>query len=597
MQSFLPTSVKEVQALGWDYLDVILISGDAYIDHPSFGVAVIARVLEHLGLHVAVLPQPNWRDDLRDFKKLGPPRLFFGIAAGSMDSMINHYTANKRLRSDDAYTPGDKAGSRPDYATYVYTKIVKDLYPETPVILGGIEASLRRLVHYDYWSDTLKPSILFDTKADMLVYGMGEKVMKDIVHHLLQGKSIGDLQDIPQTAYLAKPTVLQETDNTVIIPDWKQCRHDKKLFAQAFAVIETESNKMQSKRILQSHGDVVVVVNPPYTALSQKDIDEPYELPYTRMPHQRYMKKEAIPAYEMIRNSINIHRGCFGGCSFCTISAHQGKFIQSRSDASVLKELEAVVKTPGFKGQISDLGGPSANMYKMQGKDLTICKPCKRPSCIFPEVCKNLNTDHTPLMQLYQKVQQHSAVKRISIGSGIRHDMLVDSKYPHPSHEKYLTKVILEHTSGRLKVAPEHTSDEVLRLMRKSSFRSFVQLKRLFDNINKKHGLRQQLIPYLISAHPGTKTIDMAELAAKTKELNYRLEQVQDFTPTPMTLSSVMYYTGLDPYTMQPVYVPKTKDERLLQRKFFFWYKTEYFSELRNYLMKIKRIDLVKRLF
>lgn len=597
MSAFLPTSVKEIQTLGWTHIDVILITGDAYIDHPSFGVAVIGRVLEKLGLHVAILPQPNWRDDLRDFKKLGQPRLFFGIASGSMDSMINHYTANKRLRSDDAYTPGNKAGSRPDYATYVYTKIVKELYPETPVILGGIEASLRRFVHYDYWSDMLKPSILFDTKADLLVYGMGEKAIKEIALKLQQGESFSNLTHVPQTAYLKATKNIQSTKDTIIIADWKTCKQDKKQFAKAFAIIETESNKVQAAQLIQSHGDVTVFVNPPYTSYTQQEIDEPYELPYTRLPHPRYQKKEPIPAYEMIRNSINIHRGCFGGCSFCTISAHQGKFILSRSEKSIVKEIEQLTKMPDFKGHISDLGGPSANMYQMQGKDLIICNTCKRPSCIFPEVCKNLNTDHTALIHLYQKVQQHPKIKRITIGSGIRHDMLIGTKYPHPSHEKYLTKVILEHTSGRLKVAPEHTESTVLKLMRKPSFSSFIQLKELFEKINKKHGLKQQLIPYLISAHPGTKTTDMANLAAITSSLNYRLEQVQEFTPTPMTLSSVMYYTGLDPYTMEPVYIPKQKEERMLQKLFFFWYMPENKITLTKILFKLHKDDLIKRIW
>lgn len=596
--SWLPTSVKEMQALGWTYADVILISGDAYIDHPSFGIAVLARLLEKMGLKVAVIPQPNWQDDLRDFKKLGRPRLFFGVSSGSMDSMINNYTGNKRKRSDDAYSPGGKAGNRPDYATMVYTNILKQIYPDIPVIIGGIEASLRRLAHYDYWSDKIKPSILAETQADLLVYGMGEKPMKEIVTRLQSGVPFSTLKDIPQTAFRcpAKNIPVFEGD-TKTIASFESCTSNKKEFALAFKTIEEESNKIQSARLVQIHGNNAVVVNPPYALLSQEEIDEPYELKYYRIPHPRYEKKGAIPAFEMIRYSVNIHRGCFGGCSFCTISAHQGKFVQSRSEGSVIKEVKEIASQPDFRGHLSDLGGPSANMYRMKGINPEICAKCSRYSCIHPKVCKNLITDHTPLLELYKKVAAIPGIKKVTIGSGIRYDLFIQNPYPHPSHKKYLTEVMQKHVSGRLKVAPEHTEDHVLRMMRKPSFRLFEQLKMQFEQFNQKHNLKQQLIPYLISAHPGTRHIDMANLAAKTSQMHYHLEQVQEFTPTPMTLSSVIYHTGIDPYTLEQVFVPFKKEDRQLQHKFFFWYKPENRKELESFLYKTGHNQLASSLF
>ncbi len=576
-----------MQALGWDRADVILISGDAYIDHPSFGIAVLARLLEKMGLKVAVIPQPNWQDDLRDFKKLGSPKLFFGVSSGSMDSMINNYTGNKRKRSDDAYSPGGRAGSRPDYATIVYTKILKNLYPETPVIIGGIEASLRRLVHYDYWADTIKPSILTESQADMLVYGMGEKPLKEITQKLQSGGTFDELKSIPQTAYLCTSNAIPTFEGiTKTIASYEDCVKQKKEFASSFRTIEEESNKLNSARIIQLHGKIAVVVNPPYSVYSQEEIDEPYSLVYHRQPHPRYQKKDSIPAFEMIRHSVNIHRGCFGGCSFCTISAHQGKFVLSRSENSILNEVKEIASHPDFKGHLSDLGGPSANMYRMKGINSDLCAKCNRYSCIYPKVCKNLNTDHTPLLELYQKVSKLSGIKKITIGSGIRYDLFLQNPYPHPSHKNYLSEVVKNHVSGRLKVAPEHTEEHILRMMRKPSFKLFEQLKMQFDQINQKYKLNQQLIPYFISAHPASTNIDMANLASKTRQLNFHLEQVQEFTPTPMTLSSVIYFTGIDPYTLEQVFVPYKKEDRQLQRKFFFWYKPENRQELQSFLQK-----------
>lgn len=578
---WLPTSAKEVEARGWDYIDVILFNGDAYIDHPSFGASVIGRVLESQGLRVAIVPQPNWRDDLRDFRKLGRPRLFFGVTAGSMDSMVNHYTANKRRRSDDAYTADGIAGQRPDYASIVYCDILKKLYPEVPIVLGGIEASLRRFVHYDYWSDSLKPSILVDTKADILSYGMGEKALVEIARRFMNGDSVESMTDIPQTAYLRPSSLLQsiKTENDIELSSFEKSQKDKVAFALDFKTIEEESNKWHANRILQRMGDKLLIVNPQHEPWTQDEVDASFDLPYTRLPHPRYKGKN-IPAYEMIRHSVNLHRGCFGGCSFCTISAHQGKFVVSRSEKSIMQEIDKVTQMPDFKGYLSDLGGPSANMYNLHGQNTELCQKCKRPSCIFPNICKNLNTDHKPLTELYKRVASNPNIKKAFIGSGIRYDLLLNYDKPTPDKMDYIRQLIESHVSGRLKVAPEHTSDNVLNMMRKPSFKLFRQFNQIFMAENEKIGLRQQLIPYFISSHPASTKRDMAQLMLETKMLDFKLEQVQDFTPTPMTLSTTIYYTGINPYTMEQVYTAKTKDEKLEQRKFFFWYKPEFRHEI-----------------
>jgi uncharacterized radical SAM protein YgiQ len=570
LTDWLPTTQKEVTLRGWDYLDVILFSGDAYVDHPSFGAAVIGRLLEAEGLRVAIVPQPDWRGDYRDFKKLGVPRLFFGVAPGAMDSMVNHYTANKRLRSDDAYTPDKRAGMRPDYPSIVYTKILKELYPETPVLLGGIEASLRRLAHYDYWQDRLRPGILADSPADLLIYGMGEKPVRELVKRLREGVPFAQVKNLPQTAYLT-PDEPVSTDDIELF-SFEECLKDKRKQAQNFRAIEEESNKYCASRILQKTGNRVVVVNPPYPPITEAELDASYDLPYTRMPHPKY-KDKLIPAYEMIRCSVNIHRGCFGGCAFCTISAHQGKFIVSRSRESILKEVRAIAGMPGFKGYISDLGGPSANMYRMQGTDETLCRKCRKPSCLAPVICKNLHADHAPLLDLYHMAGRTPGVKKIFIGSGVRYDLLLhryEDERLNRSARRYTEELIAGHVSGRLKVAPEHTEEHVLKLMRKPPFRLFEQFNALFDRTNEAHHLRQQLVPYFISSHPGCTAADMAELAAKTKKLHFRLEQVQDFTPTPMTLATEMYYTGFHPYTLECIYCARKKEEKLAQRRFFF---------------------------
>ena len=600
---WLPTSQKEIKNLGWEQPDVILFTGDAYVDHPSFGAAVIGRVLEDEGLKVAIVPQPNWQDDLRDFEKLGAPRLFFAVTAGNMDSMVNHYTAGKRKRSNDSYTPGGRFGQRPDYATITYSNILKKLFPEIPLIIGGIEASLRRLTHYDYWSDKLMPSILIDSGADLLFYGMGEKSIVEFSRLVQKGVPVSNLTTIPQTAFCLENTAGYATKkewDEMELASHEECLADKKKFARNFMYIEEESNKMEAKKLLQQAGTKKIVVNPPWPVFNEDEIDHVYELPYTRMPHPRYAGKGVIPAYEMIRHSINIHRGCFGGCTFCTISAHQGKFIASRSEKSVLKEVEQVTQMPDFKGYISDLGGPSANMYKMKGIHEEICRKCKRPSCIFPTICKNLDTSHKPMLDLYEKVRLNPKIKKAFVGSGIRYDMILEktgNEKTDKTNREYLREVIKNHVSGRLKVAPEHTSDDVLKFMRKPKFKLFEELAQEFKKINEEEKLDQQLIPYFISSHPGSKPEDMANLAIQTKNMDFRLEQVQDFTPTPMTLATVIYYSGYHPYTLEKVYTARNQKDKREQRKFFFWYKREFRKSIIKELKTKGRNDLIKELF
>jgi uncharacterized radical SAM protein YgiQ len=599
---WLPLTMKEVQTRGWNEIDVVLISGDAYVDHPSFGTAVIGRLIEDEGFKVAIVAQPNWQDDLRDFKKFGRPKYFFGVTGGCMDSMVNHYTANKRLRSTDAYTPGGEAGFRPDYATVVYSKILKELYPDVPVLIGGIEASLRRVTHYDYWADKLFPTILEDSKADLLVYGMGDQPLRDMLKLLKKGVPFSNLSTIKQVAFLQdKSEELPKNKNweSIALSSHEECLEDKIKYAANFKIVEVESNKLDARRITQDIGDKRLVINPPYKTMTEKEIDQSFDLPYTRLPHPKYAKRGAIPAYDMIKFSINMHRGCFGGCSFCTISAHQGKFIASRSEKSILAEVDEVVAHPDFKGYISDIGGPSANMYRMKGKEQSICDRCSSPSCIHPVICSNLDTSHKPMTELYRKIDAHAGVKKAFVGSGIRYDLLVDDfnqNNDDNNHEEYIEQVITRHVSGRLKVAPEHTSDATLKVMRKPSFKYFHKFKEKYDQISEKHGLKQQLIPYFISSHPGCENEDMANLAVETKDMGFQLEQVQDFTPTPMTVATVIYYSGVHPYTLKPYKTVKDKEEKLNQRRFFFWYKRENHSYIRESLRKANRLDLADKL-
>ncbi len=575
-QQFLPVTREEMDRLGWEQADVILVSGDAYVDHPAFGTAVLARIAEHCGLRIAVLPQPNWRDDLRDFKKLGPPKYFFGVSAGAMDSMVNHYTARRRKRSEDAYTPGGRPGYRPDMASVVYTRILKQLYPDTPVLLGGVEASMRRLSHYDYWEDRVRPSVLLESGADMLVYGMAEMPFMRVIELLERGVPFSSLHNMLQTVFVNgkdDPLPPLKGRKETFLPSHEACLSDKRVFADTFRIIEEASNRTDPDRLIQPHGDKMVVVNPPFPLPDRPGTDLPWDLPFTRLPHPRYQKKPAIPAYEMIKHSVTLHRGCFGGCSFCAISAHQGKFISSRSERSVLQELEKIVQTPGFKGHITDLGGPTANMYRMGGVDSAVCRKCRRPSCIFPNICHNLNFDHNPLIRLYDKALAVPGVKKVTIGSGIRYDMLEgqsESVSKAYGLKEYTRKLLLRHVSGRLKVAPEHTETQVLRSMRKPPFSSFERFHLRFREVCRKEGLSWQLVPYFISGHPGCRERDMESLASTVKQTGLRPEPVQEFTPTPMTLSTTMYYTGIDPYSGKKVFSARSDEAKKRQKAYFF---------------------------
>ena len=584
LTDFLPTTKKEVELRGWDALDVILFSGDAYVDHPSFGAAVIGRVLEAAGYRVAIVPQPDWHGDYRDFKKLGRPRLFFGISPGCMDSMVNKYTANRRLRSEDAYSPDGRHDARPEYPTIVYSRILRELFPDVPIVLGGIEASLRRLTHYDYWQERLRPSILCDAPADLISYGMGEKTILEIARRLDEGQPVSALHDLPQIVFLANRADIPGgiSDQDIVLHSHEECLRDKRKQAENFRLIEEQSNMIHAQRLIQpiampNSPQSLVVVTPPYPPMTTEELDASFDLPYTRQPHPKY-KGKRIPAYEMIKHSVNIHRGCFGGCAFCTISAHQGKFITCRSKESILREVQQVTQMPDFRGYLSDLGGPSANMYGMKGRNIKACEKCKRPSCIHPQICPNLDTNHSDLLDIYRAVDALPGIKKSFIGSGVRYDLILHHSKDEATNRAamdYARELITRHVSGRLKVAPEHTSDRVLRLMRKPSFQLFYDFKRIFDRINQEEHLNQQLLPYFISSHPGCTESDMAQLAEITKKLNFHLEQVQDFTPTPMTVSTETWYTGYDPYTLEKVYSAHSPKEKLAQRQYFFWYKKE----------------------
>lgn len=601
LTDFLPTTKKECNLRGWEQLDVILFSGDAYVDHPAFGSAVIGRVLEAQGYRVAIVSQPDWHGDYRDFKKLGRPRLFFAVSPGNMDSMVNHYTANRRMRHDDAYSPDSRHDLRPDYPSVVYTQILKKLYPDVPVALGGIEASLRRLTHYDYWQNKLMKPILCDSGADILLYGMGEKNTLQLCRELEKGRKISEIDDIPQTVFLRKKENIFGgiKSDDIVLHSFEECQHNKKSHAENFRHIEEESNRIHAQRILQPVGNLYAVQNPMFPPLTTEELDAAYDLPYTRLPHPKY-KGKTIPAYEMIKFSINMHRGCFGGCAFCTISAHQGKFVVCRSKESILREAQQITQMPDFKGYISDLGGPSANMYGMHGRNIKACEHCKRPSCIDPAICSNLITDHAKLLEIYRAVDNLPGIKKSFIGSGVRYDLVLHKSKDERSNTNAITyarELISKHVSGRLKVAPENTSNKVLKFMRKPSFKLFYEFKRLFDKINQEEGLKQQIIPYFISSHPGCEEEDMAELAVITKNLDFHLEQVQDFTPTPMTVSTTAFYTGYDPYTLEPIFCAKTPKEKLAQRMFFFWYKPEERRNIEKELKRIGRADLIAKLY
>ena len=644
LTDWLPTTRREMELHGWNTVDVVIFSADAYVDHPSFGAAVIGRIIEAEGFRVCIVPQPDWHGDFRDFRRFGRPRLCFMVAPGGMDSMVNKYTAARRLRSEDAFSPDGRHDMRPEMPTIVYTRILKSLYPDCPVVLGGIEASLRRVSHYDYWKQQLRPSILEESGADLITYGLGDLPTIELVH-LLENRlghhrdecvvNVKDFHEllrkypIRQTVALMKREDIPGgiTPDDIVLASHETCLADRKAHAKNFRHIEEESNSMEPKRLIQplerhyttdaqmrcipcetqgvsernesDKGIRYVIVNPMFPSMTQEQIDHSFDLPYTRLPHPKY-KGKTIPAYEMIKFSVNLHRGCFGGCAFCTISAHQGKFIMSRSKESILREVKEIIKMPDFKGYLSDLGGPSANMYAMRGKNQDICRKCRKPSCIHPTVCPNLNADHGPLLDIYRAVDALPGIKKSFIGSGVRYDLLL---HPYKDEtlrkhaEEYTRQLILNHVSGRLKVAPEHTSAKVLSIMRKPDFSQFHNFKRIFDDINRRAGLKQQIIPYFMSSHPGCHAEDMAELAAETKDLDFRLEQVQDFTPTPMTVATTCWYTGYHPYTLEPIFTAISPEEKQRQRMFFFWYKPEEKQHIISELRRMNRPDLIARLY
>lgn len=564
----IPTSVKEVQRLGWDYIDVIFFTGDAFVDHPSFGTACIARYLEKFGYRVAVVPQPNWKDDLRDFRKLGAPRLYFAVNSGAMDSMVNHYTAARRLRHEDAYTPDGQFGRRPDRAVTVYTKILKRLWPDVPVVIGGVEASLRRLAHYDYWDNSIHPSILVDSGADWLCYGMGERTMLELTRAIESGRNLRQMENIAQLAFYRKGTC--KLDGALVLHSYEQCLEEPRSFAENFHQIEVHANMLTPQTLVEPVGDGYVRVNPPLPPATTEEMDSFWDLPFTKKPHPRY-KGKRIPAYDMIKDSIITHRGCFGGCNFCTIAAHQGKFIQSRSEESILKEVRELAAMPEFRGNISDLGAPTANMYGMHGKDPSRCAVCRRKSCLFPSPCSNMDRNHERVLALYRRVDAVKGIRHSYIGSGVRYDLFLDEKgFVDGSGKKYLRELMLRHTSGRLKVAPEHTEDKVLYYMAKPSFRLFERLRAEFDKINREEGTHTELVPYFISSHPGCTLQDMRKLASNRSLKGIWMEQVQDFMPTPMTTSSIMFCTGLDPRTMKEVFVEHDPERKKEQKSLFF---------------------------
>jgi len=594
-------SKEEGTRRGWDQFDVILITGDAYVDHPSFGAAVIGRVLEATGYSVGIIAQPNWRDDLRDFRKMGEPRLFFGVTAGNMDSMVNHYTAGKRKRSDDAYTAGGAAGFRPDYATVVYSRILKQLYPDIPIVIGGIEASMRRASHYDYWSDAVKPSVLIESGADLLVYGMADQVIPEVAHQFSNKNFLpGHLEQSAWVANAHEAELLIKTRSVIQLPSHESCMASKESFSEAFKTIEEASVNRTPFTLIQPTGNQWVVINPPAAVPDSPALDAVYNLPYTRLPHPRYKKRGDIPAYRMIRNSVTIHRGCFGGCSFCTISLHQGKEISSRSEDSILQELNTIIQTEGFDGVITDLGGPSANMYRMNGIDRGMCQKCKRPSCLWPKVCGNLNFDHRPLTALYQKASKVPGIKKIYVGSGIRYDLLTGHPKPLVSKyglDHYTETLIRNHVSGRLKVAPEHSDPRVLSLVRKPSFDVYLDFRKRFYEISRRCGLKQEIIPYLIGSLPGSDVQAMGRLAADLAATGYKPEQVQDFTPTPMTLATTLFHTGFHPDHKKRVFTPRGDHDRRLQRMFLFWHKPENREAVIKTLKAHHQMHLVTKIY
>ena len=586
--SFLPATPQEVKALGWDYVDVVLVTGDAYVDHPSFAMALVGRVLEAEGLRVAILAQPRW-DNCADFRKFGKPRLFFGVSAGNMDSMINKYTHNRKLRSTDDFSPGAVPGLRPDRATIIYSQRAREAYPDAPVIIGGIEATMRRFAHYDYWSDTVRKSVLLDAKADLLVYGMGERQVREAAARLKAGEKIQALRDIRGTAYPlgARETSALAIPGAVELPTAGEVTGDRIKFSTATRLIYENSNPFNAAVLVQKSEGKAVVQNPPALPLSTAEMDFIYGLPFTKLAHPSY--RQPIPALEMIKDSIVLHRGCFGGCSFCSLTLHQGRFIQSRSPASVEQEAQRLLKTPRHPGNISDLGAPSANMYEMRGRDMKVCHACRKLSCVHPVICPNLNTDHKPLLALMRRIRAVKGLKKAFVASGIRMDLALKCG-------EYISEIARFHTGGLLKVAPEHISPKVLSVMKKPSVEVFKEFADRFLAESKKAGKEQYLVLYFISAHPGSTLADMADLAVFLKERNIRPQQINDFLPAPMEYATSIYFTGLDPFTLEPVYVPKKETERRMQRALLQYYKPENRPLITQALRAINRPDLIKKL-
>ena len=585
----LPMSMDEAREFGWDELDIVFITGDAYIDHPSFAMAILGRVLQAAGYRVGIVSQPDWRK-VDDWRRFGRPRLFFGISAGNMDSMINHYTANRKVRNDDAYSPGGRIGLRPDRATLAYCQRAREAYPGVPVIAGGVEASLRRLAHYDYWSDKVRRSILLDCKADLVVYGMGEEGIVEVARRLDRGETVRDLRNMRGVAYAlgaSESTQFapgQAPADTLVIPSYEEVVASKPAFAEATRMIHNETNPYNAKRLVQFHDRQAIVANPPAFPISQASMDAIYGLPYTRRPHPIY--KEPIPAFDMIKDSVTIMRGCFGGCTFCSITTHQGRIIQSRSKENVLQEIRSMAADPKFKGTISDIGGPTANMYEMRCTKPEVEAVCKRQSCVHPTICKLLGTDHGPLLQLMQEAREVPGIKKVLVASGIRMDLARRSK-------EYMQELAAHHVGGHLKVAPEHVDPEVLAKMRKPSGDDFERFSEAFLRESKKANKKQYIIPYFIASHPASTVDSMIELALFLKRNGYKPDQVQDFIPAPFDVATAMYYTGIDPFTKKPVYVAKQLKDRKFQRALLQFFKPENYFEVREALRSVGRTDLI----
>ena len=587
-KDFLPTSREEMAERGWDAVDIVFVTGDAYVDHPSFAMAILGRVLEREGFRVGILSQPAWRD-CEPWKEFGKPRLFFAISAGNMDSLINHYTANKKVRNDDAYSPGGQIGLRPDRATLAYCQRSREAYSGVPVIAGGVEASLRRLAHYDYWSDTVKRSIVLDSKADLVVYGMGEQPILEIARRIQKGETVKDLRQMRGVAYAlgakeARPLHF-ENKSMIQLPSYEEVKTDRFQFAEATRLIHHHTNPFNAHPLIQNHGDQAVVTTPPALPISKSQMDSIYDLPYQRRPHPKY--QAPIPAFEMIKDSVTIMRGCFGGCTFCSITAHQGRIIQSRSQESIIREIRKLGADPDFKGTVSDIGGPTANMYEMRCTRPDIEEKCRRQSCVHPTICKLLGTDHGPLVELMRSARQQPGIKKVLVASGIRMDLAQLS----PTYMKELAK---HHVGGLLKVAPEHSDPEVLRLMKKPDAENFENFSSEFKKATREVGKpKQYLVPYFISGHPGSSTESMIELALFLKRNGYKPDQVQDFIPAPFDVATCMYHTGLDPFTKKEVHIAKHLRDRKVQRALLQFFKPENYFEVRKALEEAGRYDLI----